>query len=72
MQLNKLRLLSKDCLFQSKIFFNIFREKFKPKQAYSPKGDIRPLFVNMTTFTATSGRSPLCSLLYPTTKDRQT
>jgi hypothetical protein len=45
---------------------------FKAKPVYSPRGELRPLFVNMSTYNATNGRSPLCSLLYPTVKDRQT
>ena len=40
--------------------------------AYSPKGEIRPLFVNLTPHTATTGRSPLISLMFPTVKDKIT
>ena len=42
------------------------------KPAYSPKGEIRPLFVNLTAHTAAKGRSPLISLMFPTVKDKVT
>lgn len=47
-------------------------QSFKPMPAYSPKGEIRPLFVNLTPHTATTGRSPLISLMFPTVKDKIT
>ena len=40
-----------------------------PKQPYSPRDEIRPLFVNINSYTAKSGRSPLISLMFPTHKD---
>jgi hypothetical protein len=40
------------------------------KPAYSPRGEIRPLFVNLTAHTAAQGRSPLISMIFPTVKDK--
>ena len=42
------------------------------KPAYSPRGEIRPLFVNLTAHTAAQGRTPLISLMFPTIKDKVT
>ena len=47
-------------------------QKVQAKKAYSPKGEIRPLFVNLTAHTAFEGRSPLISMLFPTVKDKVT
>ena len=47
-------------------------EPFKPKPLYSPKGEIRPLFVNLTPHQSGKGRSPLVSLMFPTVKDKIT
>lgn len=49
-----------------------FSQKFTVKPAYSPRGEIRPLFVNLTAHTAAKGRSPLISLMFPTIKDKMT
>lgn len=48
------------------------REPFKSKPAYSPRGEIRPLFVNFSPFSAGTGRSPLVSIMFPTMKDKIT
>ena len=52
------------------VTYSIFSQKFQAKPAYSPKGEIRPLFVNLTAHTAAMGRSPLISLMFPTVKDK--
>ena len=47
------------------------KEPFKSNVVSSnPKQDIRPLFVNLTPYSATNGRSPLLSLVFPTVKDK--
>lgn len=48
------------------------KDPFKSKPAYSPRGEIRPLFVNFSPYSATSGRSPLVSIMFPTVKDKIT
>lgn len=52
--------------------FPLLSQKFQVKPAYSPRGEIRPLFVNLTAHTAAQGRSPLISLMFPTIKDKVT
>ena len=47
-------------------------QKLQNKKAYSPRGEIRPLFVNLTAHTASRGRSPLISMLFPTVRDKCT
>ena len=42
------------------------------RQEYSPKNEIRPMYVNFTSFGAGSGRSPLISMMFPTLKDKIT
>jgi hypothetical protein len=49
-----------------------FRESFKSRPAYSPRGEIRPLFVNFSPYSANMGRSPLVSIMFPTVKDKIT
>lgn len=41
-------------------------------QPYSPRDEIRPLFVNLTASTVRNGQSPLISLMFPTIKDKIT
>ena len=53
-------------------FISLFRAPFKSRQAYSPRGEIRPMFVNQTPISATAGRSPLLSQMFPTLKDKIT
>ena len=54
------------------VVFLMNRQKFQAKPAYSPKGEIRPLFVNLTCHTAAQGRSPLISMIFPTVRDKVT
>ena len=52
------------------LIFIFVSQKIKNSPIYSPRGEIRPLFVNLTAHTAARGRSPLISLMFPTIRDK--
>ena len=48
----------------------VFRQPFAFRQEYSPKGEIRPMFANLSSLNAASARSPLVSQMFPTLRDK--
>jgi hypothetical protein len=62
---NKTKNLTDRLLAREKVPKDSFQSKIKR----TPAGEIRPLFVNLTPFSAMYNRSPFMSLVFPTKAD---